>query len=248
MYKMAFPPSPTRRVLGDKTTNASIVSRPTKDQRMLDLPAKTSPSVTVNKTTMKVTPRAGQKRRIHEVDGAEEQNQNQGQAGSSSPLTDVATDPRSETEQRSFSSASQPKTATLSLLSSFHVSQEPPAPLEDQFEIQDEMSQQTLDKIVRTWAASTVDALAAWRPCSIVKLTIIQHATPLPQNTTQLQPPLRPSLTAENSQDSVRMSSFIDFEENEPEEDNMKMISSKPSMPEGGRSKNPDVDEVRTTG
>ena len=38
----------------------------------------------------------------------------------------------------------------------------------------------------------------------------LKHATLLLQNNSQPQLPLRPSLMTENSQDSVRMSSFID--------------------------------------
>jgi hypothetical protein len=99
----------------------------------------------------RVSPRTGQKRRIDEVDGTEEQEQQgQNKAGSASPLTVLPTEPDSETDDRDFLSTSQTKSATSSALSSFHVSQESSVPVEDQFEIQDEMSQQTLDKIVST--------------------------------------------------------------------------------------------------
>ena len=59
---------------------------------------------------------------------------------------------------------------------------------------------------------------------------MLQHATPIPNDTSQLQPPLPPALVAETSQDSVRMSSFIDFEAQESEKDKPEMISAEPNI------------------
>jgi Whi5 like len=42
---------------------------------------------------------------------------------------------------------------------------------------------------------------------------LLQHATPMPEPKLYLLPPERPMLSTELSQDSVRMSSFIDFDE-----------------------------------
>jgi hypothetical protein len=96
-----------------------------------------------------VTPITGQKRRIHEVDGTEDQErQGLDRACSTSPLTVLPTEANSETYHIEFSSTGQTKSTTPTSLTSFHASQEPPMPVEDQFDIQDEMSQRTLDKIV----------------------------------------------------------------------------------------------------
>jgi hypothetical protein len=101
------------------------------------------------KVELTITPKAGQKRRIEEVDGTEEQEQQrQDRAGSTSPLALLPTEPNSETDEGEFPSTSQTKATASTLLTSFHASQEPPIPVEDQFDIQDEMSQRTLDKIV----------------------------------------------------------------------------------------------------
>jgi len=241
---MATPTSPARRVLGDKTTNASVhrhphqlATKPQLGQSMSDRPHVSAYQAAVTRTMMKVSPKAGQKRRIHEVDGTEEQGQlEQGKPRSSSPLTVVSTEPNSEADERGWSSTAQTKSSVTTLFTSFQASQEPPAPLEDQFEIQDEMSQQTLDKIVSPKAA-----LASTHG---VTLTFPQHATTLPQATSQLQPLLRPVLTAENSQESIRMSSFIDFESNDPEDDNLKMISTTPTKSAEDRARRADLDEV----
>ena len=157
---MAAPPSPVRRVLGDKTPNASMKRRGHEtipkqqfDDLMRDEP-KTGIGHAVDvKVRVRVTPRAGQKRRIHEVDGTQDQDHEQhgrDRAGSTSPLSVMLTEPNSEADEGSFLSLSQSKDTTSStLLTSFQPSQEHLLPAEEQFDIQEEMSQRTLDKIVR---------------------------------------------------------------------------------------------------
>jgi hypothetical protein len=158
--KMPAPPSPARRVLGDKTPNASMKRRAFEPmpKSYLDYPVSDEPkAMTKHPVEMdverNVTPKAGQKRRIHEVDGTEDQEQRAlDMACSTSPLTVLPTEPNSETDHIEFSSTCQTKSTTSTTLTSFHASQEPPMPVEDQFDIQDEMSQRTLDKIVSTSA------------------------------------------------------------------------------------------------
>ena len=156
---MAALPSPARRVLGDKTPNASMkrhgrepIPKQQFDDLMRDEPGTLSGHVVEMKARLKVTPRAGQKRRIQEVDGTHDhdhERQGRDRAGSTSPLPLLPTEPNSEADETDFLSTSQAKTTTSSTLStSFHTSQEPLLPAEEQFDIQDEMSQRTLDKIV----------------------------------------------------------------------------------------------------
>jgi hypothetical protein len=153
---MSVPVSPTRRVLGDKTPNASLKRRahepllkPQFDYSMPDEPIpliKTAADMRIGRT---IAPTAGQKRRIHEVDGTEEQEeQGQDRTGSTSPLIVLPTDLTSEADEGGFSSTVQASSTTSTLLTSLHGSQEPPLHVEDQFDIQDEMSQRSLDKIV----------------------------------------------------------------------------------------------------
>jgi hypothetical protein len=150
LYRMSVSLSPARRVLADKTPNASI----RRAHEPMPKPMSEEPKALMKHTfEMEVerntTPKAGQKRRIHEVDGAEEQEeQGRDRAGLTPPLITLPTEPNSEANDREFLSTSQTKTTTSTLLTSFHASQELPMPLEDQFDIQDEMSQRTLDKLV----------------------------------------------------------------------------------------------------
>jgi hypothetical protein len=156
---MSTPTSPTRRVLGDKTPNASLKRRahepllkPPLDYSMPDEPralTKTAVDMRIGRT---IAPTTGQKRRIHEVDGTEEQEQRDpDRTGSTSPLTILAPEPTSEADEGDSSSTIQASSTTSTLLASSHASQASQEPLihvEDQFDIQDEMSQRSLDKIV----------------------------------------------------------------------------------------------------
>jgi hypothetical protein len=96
-----------------------------------------------------IAPTAGQKRRIHEVDGPEEQGQrSQDRTGSTSPLIVLPAEPTTEADEGDFSSTIQASSTPSTLLASSHASQESLMHVEDQFDIQDEMSQRSLDKIV----------------------------------------------------------------------------------------------------
>ena len=156
---MTAPPSPARRVLSDKTPNASMKRRgheTTPKQRFDDLmrdELKIGIGHAVDmRVSVKITPRAGQKRRIHEVDGTQDQDHEQhrrDRAGSTSPLSVLLTEFNSEADEGNLLSPSQSNENTSStLLTSFQTSQEHLLPAEEQFDIQEEMSQRTLDKIV----------------------------------------------------------------------------------------------------
>lgn len=194
---------------------------------------------------MNASPVAGRKRKIQEVDNAGERRSMEF-ARSSSPVTVIATEPNSDFDRGCVSSIGQIRRSTSTFLTSCPDSQEPAAPLEDQFDIQDEMSQKTLDRLVSACMIFTSDrTVGAWE----FILTDFQHATPIQQSTSQLQPFLRPTLEAEGSQDSLRMSSFVDFESNEAEEredENLQMISPKPFDCPESRAGSIDMAEVRT--
>ena len=153
---MSTPVSPTRRVLGDKTPNASLKRRahepllkPQFDYSIPDEPRALIKTTTDMRIGRNIAPMVGQKRRIHEVDGIEEQEQRgPDRTGSISPLTVLPTKPTSETDEGDFSSTVQASSTTSTLLTSSHASQESLMHVEDQFDIQDEMSQRSLDKIV----------------------------------------------------------------------------------------------------
>jgi hypothetical protein len=156
---MPAPPSPARRVLADKTPNAFIrradgpMAKPYLDDSLFKEQRDFVNQTVEMDVDRRLSPKTGQKRRIHEVDGTEAQEQlGRDRAGLASPPTVLPTEPNSETDDRDFLSTSQTKRATSSALTSFYVSQESSVPVEDQFEIQDEMSQQTLEKIVSTYA------------------------------------------------------------------------------------------------
>jgi hypothetical protein len=69
--------------------------------------------------------------------------------------------------------------------------------------------------------------------------------TPLPQNTSQPQVHPNSRLATEGSQDSMRMSSFIDFDAADAaEEEDLKMILPKPTLPHDGPSRKAMMDEV----
>jgi hypothetical protein len=153
---MSVPVSPTRRVLGDKTPNASLKRRahesllkPQFDYSIPDEPRALIKTAVDMRIERNIAPTAGQKRKIHEVDGTEErEGQGQDRTGSTSPPIVLPTEPTPEADEGDFSSAVQASNTTSTLLTSLHASQEPPVHVEDQFDIQDEMSQRSLDKIV----------------------------------------------------------------------------------------------------
>jgi hypothetical protein len=172
---MATPASPSRRVLGNKTTNAFI------RQRVHD--KNNEPTILIEASIVeqlreKVAAfqkqgglHAGQKRSISQVDGAEEYEQSPMREGRLSQLTmeeqrlvkkeedeDDVMEPDSEVgkalkheeDDTTEASSSESKATTDTLLTSFHASQEGRLPIEEQFDIQDETSQKTLENLVST--------------------------------------------------------------------------------------------------
>ena len=78
----------------------------------------------------------------------------------------------------------------------------------------------------------------------------LKHATPLLQNTSQPQLHLRPSLLTESSQDSVRMSSFIDLsmlesQEKKEDEKELELISPTSTSPGQDPARSEYVKQVR---
>ena len=153
---MAAPASPVRGVLADKTTNASLqrltLDHQYKEARELLPPH--SPSQR-DETAFLKAPRSlstwkqGQKRSIHEVNGTYEQElKEQPTVGSSTPASHTATEPNSESDGQEATPSLELKTPISTQLTSFHASLEPPMPLEEHFDIQEEYSQRTLDRIV----------------------------------------------------------------------------------------------------
>lgn len=148
--------SPSRRVLGDKTTNASI--RPQHLSKTVKNPTLTRDSLSLSygqpthspRTSMLFkSPRAGQKRRIDEVEDAEKHDSQQStDTQRLSEAGDWLSDESSHMDDMMVDSTSHSKSTAQTSLTSFHASQIEQEPAEVQFEIPDEMSQRTLDKMV----------------------------------------------------------------------------------------------------
>ena len=150
--------SPSRPVLGEKSTNALVnkqeYGQNTKGSTQLL-------GTTVN--TLASPLQAGRKRRYHEVESSsfeyargkqEIARAGLGSQASSKPVT-AETDEESESFMSSMidahsvnESCESLQTSTSTLLTSFHASQEPSQPIEEQFEIVQEESQRTLEQIV----------------------------------------------------------------------------------------------------
>lgn len=171
---MAAPASPVRRPLADKTTNASIKDRKHDDKKkMTQLKAYSFTPLRNDSAGFDKTddPKIGHKRSIDLVDGAQEREQADSKHEACEPMretkvkigglvkengdyamkseSDHETAPKqagddAETEPKSEDS----KATTSTLLTSFHASQEGPLPIEEQFAIQDEVSQDTLETLV----------------------------------------------------------------------------------------------------
>lgn len=68
--------------------------------------------------------------------------------------------------------------------------------------------------------------------------------TPLPQNESQPQAILDSTRAAENSQESMGMSSFVNFDAAGAEEEDLKTILPKPTLPPSGAARKAMIDEV----
>lgn len=148
--------SPVRRVLADKPTNASIKSQKSTITWKHPASARDSLSISFSDTTRSPKPsqtsrgpRVGQKRPIEEVEDAE---RNESQQSTDTQKLSQATDFLSDGSLDIMveSSTTNTRSTAQTSLTSFHASQAEPEPAEAQFEfeIHEEMSQRTLDKMV----------------------------------------------------------------------------------------------------
>jgi hypothetical protein len=151
--------SPNRRVLGEKSTNASINLL----EHGQSNKGSTQPLSTTVKTQIASPLRAGTKRRYQEVGSSsfEEpyKKYHNARALSGPEITPKPVIEETDEESNSFmssmieshstnTSSGSLQTSTNTILSSFHPSQEPSQPIEEQFEIIQEESQRTLEQIV----------------------------------------------------------------------------------------------------
>jgi hypothetical protein len=164
---MAAPASPMRRVLGDKTTNASLhVYRHDGGIKATPKKIHISPRFHDDEVIFlrEENPKIGQKRSIAQVDGTEEHEESRSRQASLSRGTKAETDvvviKEEEDSDAEEPSSAETKATHETKLTSFHESQEGPLPLEEQFEIQEEASQRTLEKLVsaRALRESTLSA------------------------------------------------------------------------------------------
>ncbi len=137
---MSAAASPTRRVLGEKDLNALLSPKKTKAAGELVSPRP------LKRVASSSSPRAGQKRKIAEVHNQEvgdSQKTNTSHTSSQGP--EILSDGPSVHHETVRAPTAQAKSTVYT---SFHASQEEPVQLESEFEILDEPSQQTLDKMV----------------------------------------------------------------------------------------------------
>ena len=153
--KMSTVASPSRRVFGDKNPNAHLQTqsphRRTKQSLDLASPVQSSLKRPLSPSYFPLfSPRAGQKRRIEDVNEEEPTDSQTTNTQPWSPITDVLMDSSSDQEDTSRTSIAQTKStpATTFTSSSFYASQDEQSQPEVQFQIHDEPSQQTLDKMV----------------------------------------------------------------------------------------------------
>lgn len=224
---MAAPASPSRRALENKSTNASIPHRgqvkpnqkPTKLISMVSSTQSQTDSdlrtVGSENRIVPDNPKIGQKRSIEHVDGSEEHALFESTTVQLEPQripSRMEDDATQQTPQHSFSSG--------------QASQESSFPVEEQFEIPFEASQTTLEKIVSEHSSAGSQSNG--------ELILAQHATlVVPQNTFphHIQPINSiPKLVTESSQDSTRMSIFVDFDGGSAGEDETKTASPKPTL------------------
>lgn len=166
---MVAPTSPARRALANKTTNSSIKNRKHDNKKkMTQLKAY---SFTPPGFEKAVAPKIGCKRSIDHVDGAQEREQAVLKHEACEPMketkvkiegvlkededygmkseNDHKVAPKQEGDNGETEAKSEDsKETTSTLLTSFHASQEGPLPIEQQFDIQDEASQNTLETLV----------------------------------------------------------------------------------------------------
>lgn len=151
--------SPNRRVLGEKSTNASINML----EHVQSTKGSTQPLQTTVMTQITSPMRAGTKRRYRDVESGsfEEpyEKYHNARARAGPQITPKPVIEETDEELDSFmssmieshstsTSSGSLQTSTNTILTSFHPSQEPSQPIEEQFEIIQEESQRTLEQIV----------------------------------------------------------------------------------------------------
>lgn len=253
---MATPESPVRRVLGDKPTNAPIrkhsPSKPIKNASQgssLLTASSSNRAPTMQSDNASTSPRAGQKRRIDEVEDAERVDWSEpaSQRSDRTQVLSLLSDGSSEAGEMSMDATEGTKSTNATSALSFAPSQPESGPMETTFEIHEEvMSQNSRDQLVRSETFHEADLM----------LTRPQHAIVLPQNASQPQG-LRPSLTKDHSQLSVGMSSFLNFDQTiSSQDDSMEPIkrddtterhSDDHAAPGSEKSRRETMDAVRST-
>jgi hypothetical protein len=187
---MAASASPCRLALSDKTTNASLQQWAYCKHNKPIAVTKASTFEHLRKNVVAIpkeaSPRVGQKRSIAQVDGAEEYTWSFSPLQEHSKITKLEDEVKASAQEEvdkdsehkkamrgsmreeeedddETELAAKSKAITNALSSSFHASQEGPVPIEEQFVIQDETSQKTLENLVRanihtaeySWTADT---------------------------------------------------------------------------------------------
>lgn len=149
---MAVALSPNRRVLGEKTTNASLNIHEHRDSIKEERQA----AEVANRIQLASPLRAGTKRRFQDLDFSSQE----GFTGSIGWQQRARPNPVPQIEEtdeelglmssmiESASTSGSLSENTSTVLTSFHASQEPSQPIEEQFEIVQEESQRTLEQIV----------------------------------------------------------------------------------------------------
>jgi hypothetical protein len=188
---MAASASPCRLALSDKTTNASLQQWAYCKHNKPIAVTKASTFEHLRRNVVAIpkeaSPRVGRKRSIAQVDGAEEYTWRFSPLQEHSKITKLEDDVEAAAQEEAdkysehkkamggsmkeeeeedddeTESAAKSKAITNALSSSFHASQEGPVPIEEQFVIQDETSQKTLENLVSanihtaeySWTADT---------------------------------------------------------------------------------------------
>ena len=151
--------SPNRPILGEKSTNA-LVNKQEHGQNTKGSAQHLGTTVNIQLASPL---QAGRKRRYHEVESSSFEHargkQEIARAGLGSQAISKPVIAETFEESESFMSSmidsysvnescASLQTSTSTLLTSFHASQEPSQPIEEQFEIVQEESQRTLEQIV----------------------------------------------------------------------------------------------------
>ena len=128
-----------RRVLADKTTNSSLRKQSSKNSVVRSADLNTS-------SRLAPSPLKGQKRSFEDF---EEHGRVESQSSTATHALSDSSSLSVDEDAQDTETVNTRSTGETTMMS-FHVSQAEPNPMEAEFVIHDEMSQQTLDKIVST--------------------------------------------------------------------------------------------------